>query len=139
MRIPVPAYPRLQLGKNGGRNVVTLYLNPVTPHASTPLQEDIYNVKNDIIASVEIYSRYLKYEQAYPDHWSIMISSHVPKVRAFVAILHMLVKTNRDLDYCLNAVDVSERTRVYLRKRRSRIEEAQEMLQRESQYALDRI
>lgn len=126
----MPAHPRLLLGKNGGHNVVTLYLNPKVAHAVTPLQEDIYNVKGDVRAAVEMYSRYLKYEQAYPEHWSIMISSDAPKVRALVAILHMMVKTNQDLDYCIDAVDVSDRTRQYLRKRTTRghIRLAREML-----------
>ena len=126
----MPAHPRLLLGENGGTNVVTLYLNPKTAHAATPLQEDIYNVKSDVAAAVEMYSRYLQYEQAYPEHWSIMISSDAPKVRALVAILHMMVKTNEDLDYCIDAVDVSDRTRQYLRKRTTRghIRIAREML-----------
>lgn len=132
MRIPVPAFPRLQLGKNGGKNVVTLYLNPVSPHPRTPLQEDVFNVTGDVTAAVEMYTRFQKYESTYPEHWSIMISSHVPKVRALVAILHMLVKTDRDLAYCLDAVDVSDQTRKYLKKRKTMhyIREAQEMLQR---------
>lgn len=134
MRIPVPAYPRLQLGKHGGHNVVTIYLNPRTPCPTTPLQECIFNVRSDLQAAVEVYSRYLKYESSYPNEWSIMISSDVPKVRAIVSMLHMLVKTGRDVEYCLHAVDVSDRTRQYLMKKRASVVEAHEMLLRASKH-----
>uniref|UniRef100_A0A6C0KDW7 Uncharacterized protein n=1 Tax=viral metagenome TaxID=1070528 RepID=A0A6C0KDW7_9ZZZZ len=121
MRTPVPVNPRLRIGRRG-RNVAlpcfVIYVGHRDPApADTSLEATIRGIHTALPLALRTYHRYLDVVSTLPPGWWVLIDCRRRKVRAVLCILHMAVSTDQGYGVCVDTVNVSERSRAFLRKR----------------------